>query len=94
MMNENQIETKVCNYAKQKGWTVRKYVTPGHNGALDRIFRKKHGLVFWIEFKSKTGVLSKLQELELSNLRADGFRAYVVSSVEEGMRIVDEESAR
>jgi G:T-mismatch repair DNA endonuclease (very short patch repair protein) len=88
-MRESKIEEAVCKYAEGLGWTVRKYVTPGHKGAPDRILRRQ-GVVFWIEFKSPYGGLSALQEREIQRIKNDGFKVYVIDNIEDGKNAIQE----
>lgn len=88
-MREAKIEEAVCAFAESLGWTVRKYVTPGHKGAPDRILRRS-GTVFWIEFKGPHGVLSALQDREIERIRRDGFKVFVIDNIDEGKRIIQE----
>jgi len=88
-MRESKIEEAVCKYAEDLGWRVRKYVTPGHKGAPDRIFMRK-GVVFWIEFKGPHGGLSALQEREIQRIKEDGFKVFVIDNIDEGKRVIQE----
>jgi hypothetical protein len=92
-LKESKIEEAVCDYAESKGWTVRKYVTPGHKGAPDRIFRQK-GKVFWIEFKGPHGGLSALQEREIQRIKNDGLVCYIIDSIDKGLLAIDNETEK
>lgn len=88
---EKTIEAAVCRYAKSKGWKERKFVTPGHRSAPDRIFWRK-GRVFWIEFKAKGKKPTPAQQREIAGMQADGLTVYVCDDVVRGKEIVDVES--
>jgi|TARA_R110000803_G_scaffold116981_1_gene185536 Holliday junction resolvase len=87
-MLEKTIEKQVCDYAKQKGWLVYKFVSPGQRGVPDRIFLRE-GSCFFIEFKATGKKPSKLQWRKINELRDIGFDVYVIDKVHEGKIIVD-----
>ena len=89
-MLEKKIEGSVVDYAKRKGMYVRKFTSPQRRGAPDRLFAFK-GRIFWIEFKSEKGVLSKLQAAEHREMRKHGLTVYVCNSVTQGRKIIDGE---
>ena len=61
-MCEKKIELAVCTYAKQKNVYSYKLINLSQKGFPDRAFFYKNGIVFYIEFKSKKGKLTLLQE--------------------------------
>lgn len=89
-MLEKKIEGSVCDYAEKKGMYVRKFTSPQRRGVPDRLFAHK-GRVFWIEFKSEKGVVSKLQEREIMRMRKHGLSVYVCNSIIQGKKIIDGE---
>lgn len=89
-MLEKKIEKSVCEYAERKGMWQRKFASPGRRGVPDRVFGF-NGRVFWVEMKSEKGVLSKLQEREISEMRKRGLTVYVCNSVSQGKKIIDGE---
>lgn len=84
---EAKIERRACDWAKSKGWYVRKFVSPGMRGVPDRIFIKD-GRVVFIEFKSAKGKTTPLQEYEIKQLRDQGMEVYVASSVEQAKEML------
>lgn len=86
-MKERVIEKAVCEFAKKRGWLVRKFTSPGSAGAPDRIFLKD-GHCLFVEFKSPDGKLTPLQVLQHKHFAAAGFPVYVCNNVEDGKRIV------
>lgn len=79
-LTEGQIQKRCVEWAKRNGWKARKYVTPGNNGAPDYLFRRPYGICVWVEFKAPGGRLSANQELEIADMRKDGFTVYVCDS--------------
>lgn len=87
-MKESQIEKKVTEYAKGLKWISYKFVSPQNRGVPDR-FYVKGGLIFFIEFKAKTGTLSALQKHTINIMRDHGAHVHVVYSVDEGKDLID-----
>jgi len=83
-MLEKQIEKLSVQRAKAEGWYSRKFSSPSHRGVPDRIFIKA-GVVVFIELKTATGKVSKLQQKELEDLNNHGVHAVVCRSVDEVM---------
>lgn len=88
---ENKIESEVKDYARSRGWWVRKFKSPGNRSAPDDIFGQ-NGRVFWIEFKRKDKPPTADQALEHEEMRKKGLTVYVVDNIEDGKRIIDAES--
>ena len=85
---EARIEAAVNNYAEQRGFLVRKYVSPNVRGVPDRIYWG-HGECFLMEFKTPNGVLSGHQEREIKRLKDHGAKVFVVDSIEAGEMFID-----
>lgn len=70
-------------------WTIKM----GWEGFPDRmILRKGSDRVFWIEYKTETGVLSALQRVRCRDLVEKGHRVYVVRSLVELDRVIATEA--
>jgi hypothetical protein len=87
-MIESNIENKVRKYAKERGWLTYKFVSPAQSGVPDRLFMKSSKL-FFIEFKPPGGKLRALQAHQISKIRKEGFRVYVIDSIKEGKKLID-----
>lgn len=87
-MKESEIEKKVCEYAKGRGWLTYKFVSPSNKGVPDRVLLKR-GVCIFIEFKAKGKLPTKLQAKVLASIHNQGFLTYVVDNVEEGKKIID-----
>lgn len=86
-MLEKQIEKKCCDLAKKQGYQVRKLQYIGHAGAPDRFFYKS-GHSFFVEFKTKKGVVSKIQEYEINLLKNSGLEVYIINDFEDFKKII------
>jgi hypothetical protein len=54
----------------------------------DRVFISPHGEVFFIEFKSEKGKLTKLQEKVIKDIGEYGVGVFIINSVEVGLQIL------
>ena len=91
---ESEIEKKVKAYAVEKGWTVRKFTSPGKRGVSDNIFMKWPAVVFFIEFKAPGKKPTKAQAEEHKVVRSCGIDVHVVDNIGEGMDIIDFETLK
>ena len=87
-MRESEIEKKVSDYAKAKGWLVYKFVSPTQRGVPDRIFIGG-GEIFFVEFKAPGKKPTKLQDKIFSKIRAELFEVYIIDNIEQGKKLID-----
>lgn len=87
-MLEKQIESKIVKKAKELGFLTYKFSSPSNRGVPDRIFISPHGEVFFIEFKSEKGKLTKLQEKVIKDISKYGVGVFIINSVEVGLQIL------
>jgi hypothetical protein len=93
-MLEKDIEKKVCSYAKEKGFYVAKFTSPGRRAVPDRIFIGMMGQVFFIEFKRTGEKPTPQQEREHYRLTSHGVEVYWTDSVDGGITIINSEIER
>ena len=86
---EKVIETKVCTYAKKRGFLAYKFVSPNNRGVPDRIFISPEGSVFFIEFKRKGRKPTKLQHEIITRLQKHNAFVDVVDNIEDGKEFID-----
>lgn len=86
---EKDIEKKVCDFAKARGFYVRKFTSPAHRSVPDRMFITPHGVVFFIEFKRLGQVPTPGQQVEIEKIRKMGVKVFVVDCVEEGKNVIN-----
>jgi len=89
-MLEKQIETKVCDYAKQRGLLVYKFTSPARAAVPDRLFVLPNGRMFFCEFKRQGQKPAIPQQREHNRLRGHEVSVFVVDNVDAGLRMVDE----
>jgi len=88
-MRESYIEKVVCNHAKDLGWLVYKWVSPGGGlGLPDRILLRK-GEILFIEFKAPGRKPRPAQAAMHRKLANEGFKVLVIDNIEEGKRAVE-----
>lgn len=89
-LREKDIERRVCEYAGQRGWLNIKLAGPGDRGKPDRLFYAEGGWVKFVEFKTKHGYLTRLQERALAELQALGFEVHVINDINQAEAIFGE----
>jgi hypothetical protein len=89
-MLEKQIETKVCDYAKDRGLLAYKFTSPARAAVPDRLFVLPNGRMFFCEFKRSGQKPTPAQDREHTRLRGHKVNVWVIDGVNEGLRMIDE----
>ena len=89
-MLERDIEKRVKEYARSKGWLAYKFTSPGHIGVPDGLFISPLGFVIFMEFKQTGKKPTAMQQREIDRINQHGVLALVVDSVEQGKTIIDQ----
>jgi len=89
-MLERDIEKRVKDYARSKGWLAYKFTSPGHIGVPDGLFISPVGFVIMMEFKQTGKKPTAMQQREIDRINQHGVLALVVDSVEQGKTIIDQ----
>ena len=66
---EKDIEAEVRLWARDRGFLVRKFTSPGKRAVLDRVFVSPQGVVLFIEFKAHGGKPTAAQWREIRRFR-------------------------
>lgn len=77
-MKESAIEEKLVRGVKALGGRAYKFVSPGNAGVPDRIVVFPGGQVIFVELKTETGRLSKVQTFQIEILTRMGCRVDVL----------------
>lgn len=77
---EHHIENYLCKRVRDIKGVCRKWVSPGHKGVPDRICIFENNTIVFVECKTATGRLSKLQQIEIATLKSYDCKVFVVSS--------------
>lgn len=78
-MNEQQLQSKIKNNLKAKGWIVIKTIRLSEAGYPD-LFCFKGGRTVFIEVKAGDNKPTPLQNLRHEQLRAQGFEVIVTNT--------------
>ena len=89
-MREKQIEKALVTAVKEKGGICPKWVSPGCAGVPDRIVILPKGRAAFVEVKRKGEKPRPLQEYRHTQLRALGFKVFVLDDIKEIGQILKE----
>ncbi|MDO5015273.1 MAG: VRR-NUC domain-containing protein [Clostridia bacterium] len=81
-MRESEIEKILRVEIEKLNGVCFKFISPGNIGVPDRIVIYPGGKIHFIELKTKKGVLSKAQELQISVLRSKGAEVFVIFGID------------
>ncbi len=81
-MKESQIERYLVRRVKEGGGLCFKFVSPGNPGVPDRIVVTPAGRTIYVELKTETGRLSKVQKWQRSELEKRGAEVRVLFGLE------------
>ena len=68
-MLEKNVEKLFVREVQARGGITYKFTSPGNVGVPDRIAITPEGQVWFVELKTETGRLSRMQEYQLERLR-------------------------
>ena len=89
-MREKTIEAKLVTAVKRRGGLAPKFVSPGFDGAPDRLVLLPEGRLAFIELKAPGKKLRPLQARRKRQLEALGFLVFVIDSTEQIGGTLDE----
>lgn len=81
-MRERDIEKILTDEVKKLGGKAYKWVSPGNSGVPDRIVFFPGGRHVFVELKTDSGKLSRLQEIQIRKLRSLGQPVYVAKGID------------
>ena len=82
-MLEKDIEKVFRDEIKKAGGKAYKFASPGNDGVPDRIVMLPGGRIVFVELKTDTGKLSKLQELQRKKIAELGQTVRVLHGLSE-----------
>jgi hypothetical protein len=86
-MLESKIQASCLKYAKAKGWIALKIIKCNMSGMSDSILFKD-GKTIFVEFKAEKGIQSELQKYVEKQLIDQGFKYYLIKSLEKFKEIL------
>ena len=89
-MKESQIERRLVEGVKRLGGRGLKFVSPGTLGVPDRIIITAKGRVIFVELKTETGRLTKIQRYVIGEMQKRGADARVVKGIDEVKELLAE----
>lgn len=89
-MTEREIEKKLVDGVRKLGGRAYKFVSPGNDGAPDRIVVLPGSVPKFIELKTETGRLSSLQNVQIKKLKDLGQDVRVLYGLEDVKRFLEE----
>ena len=89
-MREKVIEQKLIKAVRQSGGLALKLICPGFNGVPDRLLLFMGGKVAFVEVKAPGEKPRPLQVHRIAQLRALGFKVYVLDDVNQIGGIINE----
>lgn len=90
-MTEKALEQLFVRQVKENGGLTYKFVSPGNAGVPDRIVIAPDGWVWFVELKTETGRLSRMQEYQIDRMlkqNCDVLVLYGKRDVEKAMAVI------
>ena len=81
-MSEKQIEQRLVQGVKAKGGMCMKFVSPNLPGVPDRIVLTQDGRTIYIELKTETGRLARIQKWVIGEMQKRGADVRVLSGID------------
>lgn len=88
-MREKQIEMKLVEAVRKRGGLCPKFISPGLAGVPDRIVLLPGGHMAFVELKAPGHKPRPLQVVRSEQLRALGFKVYVIDHIEQIGGVLD-----
>lgn len=76
-MSEAKHQRKLIKQLETDGWYVIKLIKTNKNGIPDILALKENEKPYFIEVKGVNGIVSKLQEYRIKELKKQGFKAEI-----------------
>lgn len=89
-MKESQIERHLVDGVKRLGGLCYKFVSPGTLGVPDRIIITSTGRIIFVELKTETGRLAKIQRYTIGEMQKRGADVRVVKGLDEVKQLLAE----
>lgn len=91
-MLEKEIEKRLGTELKKRGCLFYKFVSYGNAGVPDRIVITTSGQTIYVELKTETGRLSRLQQYQIARIEKQGATVRVLYGMKDAERFLQEVS--
>lgn len=88
-VRERDVEHTLVTEVRKRGGLAPKLVSPGTAGMPDRIVLMSEGRMAFVELKAPGKKPRRIQEKRISDLRALGYRVFVVDTAERVKEVID-----
>ena len=82
-MKESQIEARLVKLVREAGGLCYKFTSPGNPGVPDRIVVTPGGKTIYVELKTTTGSLQRIQQWQIAELQKRGIDVRVLKGLDE-----------
>ncbi len=89
-MLESRIERHLVDGIKKLGGMCIKFTSPGTPGVPDRIILTATGRIVFVELKTETGRLSKIQRYIVNEMQKRGADVRVIKGIDEVKALLEE----
>lgn len=89
-MLEKEIERRMCEMIRKRCGLTYKFTSPGNVGVPDRLIITPAGVVWFVELKTETGRLSKIQKHRIAELEKRKANVRVVYGLQEAIDFLNE----
>ena len=89
-MREKQVESWLVESIKKIGGRAYKWTSPGNAGVPDRIVLLPGERIIFVELKTDSGRLTKIQQIQIRRIRELGFRCEVIHGRKEAEEFINE----
>jgi len=89
MTPEYKVIQSCRNYLDKLGYMMINLVEVKPAGIPDMVTISPSGQIYWLEFKTKSGRLSKIQEYQISKLKEYKQSVYVIRSLDDLKEVIE-----
>ena len=89
-MLESSIERYLRQEVKKRGGLCYKFVSPGNPGVPDRLIITPGGRIVFVELKTETGRLSKIQGWQIGEMRKRKAEVVMLKGIAEVKAFIEE----
>ena len=88
--DERYIDCRMLQLTHERGGLFYKFISANAPGVPDRILITPSGAVWFIELKSESGRLAKIQRWQIDRIKQRGANARVIRGLDEAEKFIEE----